>query len=69
MTKAEREAKKAAELDALYEKVIEDAHRDAREEEAERLKQQEGICELCGKPMPPGEEMFKFHGYSGPCPA
>jgi hypothetical protein len=18
--------------------------------------------------MPPGEEMFKFHGYSGPCP-
>lgn len=26
------------------------------------------ICELCGEPMPPGEEMFKFHGYSGPCP-
>lgn len=25
-------------------------------------------CELCGKPMPPGEEMFKFHGWSGPCP-
>ena len=25
-------------------------------------------CELCGEPMPPGEEMFKFHGYSGPCP-
>lgn len=25
-------------------------------------------CSLCGKPMPPGEEMFKFHGYSGPCP-
>ncbi len=25
-------------------------------------------CELCGKPMPPGEEMFKYHGYSGPCP-
>lgn len=25
-------------------------------------------CELCGDPMPPGEEMFKFHGYSGPCP-
>jgi hypothetical protein len=18
--------------------------------------------------MPPGEEMFKYHGYSGPCP-
>lgn len=25
-------------------------------------------CELCGEPMPDGEEMFKFHGYSGPCP-
>lgn len=25
-------------------------------------------CELCGEPMPPGEEMFKFHGYSGNCP-
>lgn len=25
-------------------------------------------CELCGEPMPSGEEMFKFHGYSGPCP-
>jgi hypothetical protein len=27
-----------------------------------------GVCGLCGEPMPPGEEMFKFHGYSGPCP-
>jgi len=25
-------------------------------------------CEICGEPMPPGEEMFKFHGYSGDCP-
>lgn len=25
-------------------------------------------CQLCGEPMPSGEEMFKFHGYSGPCP-
>lgn len=25
-------------------------------------------CELCGEPMPEGEEMFKFHGYSGNCP-
>lgn len=24
-------------------------------------------CELCGEPMP-GEEMFNYHGYSGPCP-
>lgn len=26
------------------------------------------VCELCGFPMPEGEEMFKFHGYSGGCP-
>lgn len=25
-------------------------------------------CELCGEPMPKGEEMFKYHGYSGDCP-
>lgn len=25
-------------------------------------------CEICGEPMPHGEQMFKFHGYSGPCP-
>jgi len=25
-------------------------------------------CTLCGEPMPEGESMFKFHGYSGPCP-
>lgn len=25
-------------------------------------------CEICGEPMPEGEDMFKFHGYSGPCP-
>lgn len=29
---------------------------------------QDGLCGLCGEPMPPGEEMFKYHGYSGPCP-
>jgi hypothetical protein len=28
----------------------------------------EALCELCGDSMPPGEDMFKFHGYSGPCP-
>ncbi len=27
-----------------------------------------GKCELCGEPMPAGEEMFKYHGYSGDCP-
>lgn len=31
-------------------------------------KAQPAVCELCGKPMPPGEEMFRYHGYSGPCP-
>ena len=31
-------------------------------------KKKETICGLCGKSMPPGDEMFKFHGYSGPCP-
>lgn len=25
-------------------------------------------CEVCGEPMPPGEEMFKYHGFSGDCP-
>ena len=25
-------------------------------------------CSLCGEPMPESETMFKFHGYSGPCP-
>ena len=25
-------------------------------------------CEICGHPMPKGEEMFKYHGHSGPCP-
>ncbi len=26
------------------------------------------LCELCGEPMPTGETMFKYHGFSGPCP-
>ena len=26
------------------------------------------LCGLCGQPMPKGEEMFKYHGYSGNCP-
>lgn len=25
-------------------------------------------CELCDEPMPPGEEMFRYHGYSCDCP-
>lgn len=30
--------------------------------------EEKGICMLCGKPLPKGEEMFKYHGYSGDCP-
>ena len=37
-----------------------------------RVSRQKGYemskCELCGEPMPTGEEVFKYHGYSGPCP-
>lgn len=29
---------------------------------------EKAICSLCGEPMPDGEQMFNFHGYSGPCP-
>ena len=29
---------------------------------------EQATCALCGEPMPAGEEMFKFHGYSGDCP-
>lgn len=25
-------------------------------------------CQLCGESMPDGEEMFNYHGFSGPCP-
>jgi hypothetical protein len=27
-----------------------------------------GFCSVCGQRMPVGEGMFRFHGYSGPCP-
>lgn len=26
------------------------------------------LCQLCGEPLPKGEEMFKLHGYSCDCP-
>jgi len=29
---------------------------------------EKALCGICGEPMPEGEQMFKFHGYSGPCP-
>ena len=25
-------------------------------------------CRICGEPLPDAEEMFNYHGYSGPCP-
>lgn len=30
---------------------------------------EKALCGVCGEPMPEGEEMFNYHGYSGPCPA
>lgn len=29
---------------------------------------EKAVCRVCGEPMPEGEEMFSYHGYSGPCP-
>ena len=34
----------------------------------ERAKEPRPTCGMCGEPMPPGEEMFMYHGHSGPCP-
>lgn len=31
------------------------------------MTEKEAKCQLCGEPMPLGEEMFFYHGYSGPC--
>lgn len=30
--------------------------------------QEQPLCGICGEPMPEGEEMFKYHGYSCDCP-
>lgn len=32
------------------------------------MNQSKAVCQLCGEPMPEGEDMFKYHGYSGTCP-
>lgn len=32
------------------------------------MSNEKAICALCGEPMPEGEESFKYHGFSGPCP-
>lgn len=39
-----------------------------RKYKPEQKEDRPGYCDLCGEVMPRGEEMFKFHGYSGPCP-
>lgn len=32
------------------------------------MSESKAVCSICGEPMPAGEEVFNFHGYSGPCP-
>lgn len=32
------------------------------------MSDEKAICGLCGEPMPEGEQIFEYHGYSGPCP-
>ena len=34
----------------------------------DKRKDEMSKCGICGEPMPAGEEMFKYHGYSGNCP-
>lgn len=50
--------------------MIEGAHEPTEEEKEDLFRPEEEVsrCNICGEPMPDGEEMFKFHGYSGPCP-
>lgn len=40
----------------------------ALEEEKKSDEPNGAICGLCKLPMPKGEEMFLYHGHSGPCP-
>lgn len=47
--------------------VIKQARR-AIKETVNRSMSDQARCSLCGEPMPAGEEMFNYHGYSGPCP-
>jgi hypothetical protein len=34
----------------------------------EKCMAETAFCQVCGEPMPEGEEMFNYHGHSGPCP-
>jgi hypothetical protein len=38
------------------------------EEKSMNYDNQKALCTLCGEPMPEGEQMFNYHGYSGSCP-
>jgi hypothetical protein len=51
----------------LRQKIEEDA-RDAVAAAPAADGEPEHRCERCGEPMPEGERMFRYHGYSGPCP-
>lgn len=43
--------------------------RNEREANNERIEiMTQPLCTVCGEPMPEGEDMFMYHGYSGPCP-
>jgi hypothetical protein len=33
------------------------------------MPEKKATCAVCGEPMPEGEEVFVYHGFSGPCPA
>ena len=32
------------------------------------MEKEQNLCQICGEPMPEGEGMFMYHGYSGACP-
>jgi hypothetical protein len=32
------------------------------------MEKEQSKCGICNEPMPEGEEMFQYHGLSGPCP-
>jgi hypothetical protein len=69
--RAPHECKECAESVSIAEAT---AWLDAEKRASEIMKQgmetlaKANRCQLCGEPMPPGEEMFNYHGYSGPCP-
>jgi len=63
----ERDQRIKEKEDALRSGDDQDAINQAEATKQEHL-EKKATCGLCGKPMPPGEEMFNFHGYSGPCP-